>query len=365
LNLQNQVRRVIEKNPSIARAAPHGFYPSARRLIHDAEFTHHIIVFLKLMWHNTHTLNGNAWKVKVMKFWTSLITGFLSIELCLGAAFCLELSSPQPQTRGTSYVTQINNARSTADYDNTFGDNWQSVRTFRLLSPLDKPLKVYVERQPKAASLYQPQYRDYVLEGLNQWSSALDNRLRFTLTNKLRDADITVDWVPAFDDRYVAGLTTYSIGHATVEIKTVGVPDKDIKCNIIHELGHALGISGHSGNAGDVMVGMRKWHRDNAPYDPKLSMRDVQAIRRLYSMSWQKGEDLFSANAQRLPVLAAIQPSIPVKTIEQGQQAVKTQAAEMAYLNGHTASAQAINNAPDLQAIRQRRPQYTQIFPKY
>ena len=128
--------------------------------------------------------------------------------------------------------------------------------------------------------------------------------MSFVETTKRRDADITLDWVPAFDDRYVAGVTNYSVGHASVEIKTVGVPEKDIKCNILHEMGHALGISGHSNNQNDIMVGMRRWHRDNTPYEPRLSRRDVQAIRRLYSANWKKGEDLYAASAQQAPISA-------------------------------------------------------------
>lgn len=273
-----------------------------------------------------------------MKRWTSLVLGISFVVLLLGTAFGLNLSQPQV-IQGIAFVTQSSGLQ-TPDYDTNFGDNWQSVRTFRLLSPLDKPLKVYIERTPANTGLYQEHYRDYVTDGMSQWAAALGNRLHYVFTNRKKDADITVDWVPSFSDRYVAGLTTYSVGHATVEIKTVGVPDKDIKCNIIHELGHALGISGHSNNPNDVMVGMRKWHRDNVPYDPKLSARDVQAIRRLYSLSWQKGEDLFAADAQRNPVLVdtttasaapAIQPNLPDGN-------------PMVY---RTASAQSRNQAPN------------------
>jgi predicted Zn-dependent protease len=298
-----------------------------------------------------------------MKFWTSLVLGISAVVLSLSTAFEFNLPQPEQMLKGIAFVTQSNGARPTPDYETNFGDNWQSVRTFRLLSPLDRPLKVYVERNPKNPNLYQEHYRNYVVDGMNQWADALGNRLHYTLTTRAKDADITVDWVPSFSDRYVAGLTTYSVGHATVEIKTVDVPDKDIKCNIIHELGHALGISGHSNNAGDVMVGMRKWHRDNAAYDPKLSTRDVQAIRRLYSYKWQRGEDLFSVDAQRTPVLASSLPVPGVKPAEQVKQALNTEVSAMAT---RTASSQSVHSAPvqTTPATLQKQPRYTQIFPK-
>jgi len=240
-----------------------------------------------------------------MKFWTALAGGFIAAELCLNAVFSIGLAGTPTEPLGKAYVTQASVAASVSqDYDITFGDNWESVRTFRLLKPLDKPLKVFIETHPRKRELYKSQYRDYAVESLKSWSEALDGRLSFVETTKRRDADITLDWVPAFDDRYVAGVTNYSVGHASVEIKTVGVPEKDIKCNILHEMGHALGISGHSNNQNDIMVGMRRWHRDNTPYEPRLSRRDVQAIRRLYSANWKKGEDLYAASAQQAPISA-------------------------------------------------------------
>lgn len=298
-----------------------------------------------------------------MKFWTSLILGVTGFALSMSAALDQGLFQSPDKILGMAFVTQSNTSHQMSEYDTSFGDNWQSVRTFRLLTPLDKPLKVYIERNPSNSNLYQDHYRNYVTDGMEQWSAALGNRLHYIMTNHKKDADITVDWVPTFSDRYVAGLTTYSVGHATVEIKTVGVPDKDIKCNIIHELGHALGISGHSTNANDVMVGMRKWHRDNVPYDPKLSSRDIQAIRRLYSVSWQRGEDLFAADAQRTPVLATTLPTPSAKPMEQIQQAVNPEPNAFAY---RTASAQSRNQAPNqpVVPVLPARPKYTQIFPK-
>lgn len=241
-----------------------------------------------------------------MKRWT----GWFS--LLYVAALGLSGLSPEAQGdhNGKAFVTQaLPNAANAHEYDTNFGESWQSVRIFRLLDPLDKPLKVYIETSPKNSALYRQNYRSYVVESLKVWDEALDGRLKYVYTTNRKEADITVDWVPSFGDQYVAGLTTYRVGHAAIEIKTVNVPESDIKGNIIHEFGHALGISGHSSNPDDMMVGMRKWHRDNVPYNPQLSQRDIQAIKRLYSRGWKKGEDLYAMAAQK----AAIEPLANMK----------------------------------------------------
>lgn len=292
-----------------------------------------------------------------MKYWTALCGLLLAAVITSGgpARWITSGMCFADSESGQSFVTQSNGTSSGREYDVNFGENWQSVRIFRLLEPLDKPLKIYIETNPKNQSLYRPNYRYYVQESLKVWDKALDGRLKYSYTTSKKDADISVEWVSGFSDRYVAGLTTYRVGHAAIEIKTVGVPEADIKGNIIHEFGHAFGISGHSNHPDDIMVGMRKWQRGGAPYYPKLSSRDVQAIKRLYSGSWKKGEDLYANAAQRevIEPIAAKQP--PVKKADQA--AITLQTAENTELI-HWGEAQA-KEAQDVKRFR-----YTQIFPK-
>lgn len=237
-----------------------------------------------------------------MRIWAAPVGVILVAYLFCAGFFSETPLFEQSKQQGKSYISQAGAtagvAVSNRDYDATFGDNWDSVRTFRLMTPLERPLKVYVESAPVNAALYRPQYTQYVAESMMMWNKALDGRLRWTFTDNRKAADITVDWVSGFDDRYIAGVTTYSIGHAAIEIRTVNVPDQDIKGNIIHEIGHSLGISGHSKNQADIMVGMRRWQRGNTGYVPQLSAGDIQAIRRLYSPTWKRGEDLYATLAQ-------------------------------------------------------------------
>lgn len=283
-----------------------------------------------------------------MKYWTALLGLLLAAQTGLGGFAHLRDTLLNDVESGTAYVTQANQAGSAQEYDVNFGESWQSVRVFRLIEPLEKPLKIYVETRPRNASLYKEPYRKYVADSLRMWDEALDGRLKYSYVKNRKDADITLDWVPAFNDRYVAGLTTYRVGHAAIEIKTVGVPEADIKGNIIHEFGHALGISGHSDAQDDIMVGTRKWHRGNAAYNPRLSTRDVQAIKRLYSLTWKKGEDLYAAKAQTANIE-------PIASLKPNNQAITLQPLDDTDLI-HWKEAQAKETAP------KPRFRYTQIF---
>jgi TonB family protein len=91
------------------------------------------------------------------------------------------------------------------------------------------------------------------------------------------------------------------------------MPDNMIHGNIMHEMGHALGISGHSNHDEDIMKSGREWssYEEYKNYKPLLSQRDILAVQRLYSPAWHRGEDLYrvvAANAPR-PLVATKPPA--------------------------------------------------------
>lgn len=196
---------------------------------------------------------------------------------------------------------------SSQDADDYYDESWKSIRTFKLQQNLRRPIKVYVESYPQETRLYKPQYAQYVQEGLNAWSEALDGRIQYVMTNNPREANIRVNWVARFSIPDQAGETEFTIGDASVKIQTVGYPDNVIKGNIIHELGHALGIGEHSTHNDDIMVACREWksYQEYKSHTPKLSERDKLAIRRLYSPQWRKGEDVYRAIATNPSLLIA------------------------------------------------------------
>lgn len=182
-------------------------------------------------------------------------------------------------------------------YPMNFNESWESIRTFKLVDNLDTPLKVYVQKDSR---LYKPHYLTHVDSCLRMWSEALDGRLKWQFVSRPEDAQLKVLWRTAFDDPYQAGNTDFTFGDAVVEIKTTGLPDNQIKADILHEFGHALGIANHSHDHDDIMSTSRPWPSQKAylSYQAQLSQRDVQAIRRLYSLAWNPGEDLYTARTQ-------------------------------------------------------------------
>ncbi|WP_373533555.1 matrixin family metalloprotease [Vampirovibrio sp.] len=290
-----------------------------------------------------------------MKLWIAFCCLLLATQAEFNHLHHGQNLPPQNTPSGRAFVTQSSPGSFAHDYDINFGESWQSVRIFRLLEPLGNPLKVYVA-SPHNAAIYKESYRSYVAESLRMWNEALDGRLNYSYTKNRNEADITLDWVPAFQDKYVAGLTTYRVGHASIEIKTVGIPEADIKGNIIHEVGHALGISGHSNASGDIMVGTRKWQRTDTAYNPKLSQRDIRAIQRLYSLTWKKGEDLYATQAQSapLPAVASTQKNLPNITLKPLDDTDLVR-----WNEAQTRETQAKTDQPE--TLRAR---FTQIFPK-
>jgi hypothetical protein len=189
------------------------------------------------------------------------------------------------------------------DYPMDWNDSWDSIRTFRLLHPLLEPVRVYIAPVPSGAAGNAEKYRGYVTQSLDTWSEALDNRLKYVVVDDPRKANIKVFWVDSFPSRYQAGETECNWEYAVVKIKLDGLRDNVILSNILHEFGHALGITSHSDHNDDIMRTFRDWrsYEEYVNYKPKLSSRDVKAIRRLYSRQWQKGEDLYAA-VDRIPV---------------------------------------------------------------
>jgi len=164
----------------------------------------------------------------------------------------------------------------------------QSMRTFQLDQANAPTIRVYIA--PASAT-----YRQYVAAGLTTWSRALDGRLKAVEVATPEQADIKIYWVQGFASPSQGGETEFMEGEATLYIKASGIPANLIEANILHELGHALGIANHSHENDDIMKSGRSWHSmsEYRNYQPQLSSRDVDAIRRLYSSQWVPNEDLY------------------------------------------------------------------------
>lgn len=91
-------------------------------------------------------------------------------------------------------------------------------------------------------------------DGFDQWVSATQGVLTYSLTNDVNNADITVRFDPTTSD----GVTTihfsgFTLSSADMALGTRNNAAADIQCIAAHEFGHALGIDGHSDDQNDLM----------------------------------------------------------------------------------------------------------------
>lgn len=155
------------------------------------------------------------------------------------------------------------------------------------------PLKVYIEKPPADLEGYKESYTNSLRQSFYDWSKAASNRVRFIFVPNERTADIRCYWTN--DPRYLgdgaeAGETRMkSLGHvmASADVylrakeESGGFPytDTAVKATCLHEIGHALGIVGHSLSVSDIMF----FSTPFADGERQLSDRDRNTLVRLYS----------------------------------------------------------------------------------
>lgn len=134
-----------------------------------------------------------------------------------------------------------------------------------------------------------------VLSGFDRWTLATLGRIRYTVVDSVKDADLAVD----FDSheslpgtKNVAGHTAlyYSddvLQKAQMTLAIGGTGEDDISNTAAHEFGHALGLDGHSDNPADIMYPeLTRFVWLNMPPVPALprlpTLRDINTLRICY-----------------------------------------------------------------------------------
>jgi tetratricopeptide (TPR) repeat protein len=166
--------------------------------------------------------------------------------------------------------------------------------------PLEKmPLRVFIE-DGHGCPGFQDSFTQYLIDAFNNWSQATQGRLTFLQVANPNQADIICSWTgnpydvgPTGSDveQGICQMNSVErsnenfvrINRANVRILTVdrethkSISDDDMKKTTLHELGHALGLRGHSPNNHDIMffsVSPTVW--------PVLSKRDKATLERVY-----------------------------------------------------------------------------------
>ncbi|HEY9715114.1 MAG TPA: matrixin family metalloprotease, partial [Chroococcales cyanobacterium] len=133
--------------------------------------------------------------------------------------------------------------------------------------PQDRiPISYYVYPGDKVRG-YKPEYDEILRKSFNEWADASDERVDFIRVYRPEEAHLTVTWT---DDLHAPNLVAEA-GHTTWESDEQGIKNAAIKLltvspfkgelmtdylmhNIcLHEIGHALGIGGHSNVQDDIM----------------------------------------------------------------------------------------------------------------
>ncbi|HEY9785120.1 MAG TPA: tetratricopeptide repeat protein, partial [Candidatus Obscuribacterales bacterium] len=160
------------------------------------------------------------------------------------------------------------------------------------------PIKVFVSDGQYVPG-FNEQFRYIFFESLNTWMKASQGRLHYVLVDNKEQADMTCEWTGnPFDvkptgnnvEQGVCKLKSVDRGRDFIEIERADIriltidrstqkplSEEEMKKTCLHELGHAMGLQGHSTNNHDIMffaMSTTVW--------PVISKRDKATLFRVY-----------------------------------------------------------------------------------
>ena len=153
------------------------------------------------------------------------------------------------------------------------------------------PLRVHLPAPPEGFFADAVAVHEVVRDGVTDWADVAAPGLpSFVFVDSAGDADIRIAWARESPDPswFIAHCVygpdvlakRFSVDHILVSARwREREPALDtIYATVLHEMGHALGLGGHSPDPADVMYG-----RVNADAKPELTERDRATLRALYA----------------------------------------------------------------------------------
>ncbi len=166
--------------------------------------------------------------------------------------------------------------------------------------PAGRPVRIFIEPGDSVRG-YNPQFAQILIDSFTTWMKAINNCLTLQPASNPQQADIICYWVSDrnqfrnsagseggktnyhwVSDPYHMGeylVDNADIGLCTINIDGTAITPAQARCLCLHEIGHALGLSGHSSNNNDVMFFATIYYRPAT----ELTDRDKATILRLYS----------------------------------------------------------------------------------
>ena len=158
-------------------------------------------------------------------------------------------------------------------------------------------------------------YKSLAVKAFNEWEIAIGSAVMFTYIANSKDASINLSFQdtinspgaekggitePTFEDDYI---TKSNIIIRTTNDKGEKLPEKVIYHILLHEIGHAIGIMGHSTDPNDVM------YTGTSVFLSHLSQRDKNTARALYN-TYNKKPDAEAVKKAKIEELENIEKRI-------------------------------------------------------
>lgn len=157
------------------------------------------------------------------------------------------------------------------------------------------PLKVYI-RGGQGVPGFDATNEQLLIKSFQDWATASGGAVKFSFVKDSKQCDIECSWTNnpnSFNNKAEAGETNLmgdrqGLSRGTIKLLTVPlVPELPLTENRIrmiylHEIGHVLGLAGHTNNPQDIMfysVNVADVWRDLTP-------RDGNTLMRLYTMNY-------------------------------------------------------------------------------